>query len=580
MKDSLSWNWLDDGVLPLLLAILRSCWIWPWLGMLQLFLVPDVPQAAIPLALIVALPLISYTMARRASSYSQGGHGSEQLSQSLKNQRALGNNHNGNEISWSTRLWVAMSGLVLILLIIWWQLYRSDYILVNSAWLERLGDSLIHWPEVSIPPAVLLILTTIPLWLRGLLDAGRSATHDTIWSTFLFGVFMMVLYLILISVAEVDRMDQLVTSILAMLGAGMGALAFSSLKITAGLDRALGFGERNLGTDAVVVQTPTTPMINRYWLMSVGGVVGILLGGGVLLTLLIAPEVLTAIIDGLWAVASFIGNILVELLLLITYVFAYIFFWLYQWIEPLLQELFSNFDMETEFLQELQETPEAPLEEPLTEPEPVPDSFRWMALGILTTIILLIFALVLRRMQGSDVEETDEIRESILSSDLLQEQLSSFWDRLMGRFRTQDTDNPFLALDGEETRQRIRAVYQRLLATADELGQPRHPHLTPQEYRGTLIQSRAGMVLEARAAKPTDSTTDPLETATAKINQLTGERFAPQLERITAGYITARYGDRAPSNSTVAEVESAWAEIEAELRRQEDESSEETSQEG
>ena len=29
------WHWLEDGIMPLLVVLMRVCWIWPWLQMLQ-----------------------------------------------------------------------------------------------------------------------------------------------------------------------------------------------------------------------------------------------------------------------------------------------------------------------------------------------------------------------------------------------------------------------------------------------------------------------------------------------------------------------------------------------------------------
>ena len=27
------WNWLDEGLLPVLLTLMRTAWLWPWLAL-------------------------------------------------------------------------------------------------------------------------------------------------------------------------------------------------------------------------------------------------------------------------------------------------------------------------------------------------------------------------------------------------------------------------------------------------------------------------------------------------------------------------------------------------------------------
>lgn len=543
-----TWNWLDDGVLPLLIAIVRTCWVWPWLLLLQIILAPDSPTAVMPLPLVLLLPFISFTLARRASAGRPGRAESEESA----------------EIGWRLRLSVGATGIITVLAIVWWQLYAVESMLFSPRWLAQLGDSLIHWPETSVPPASLLIVSGIALWLRGLLDAGRAATHDTIWSSFLIGVFMMVVYLLVSSSSAIGSTDLLVGAVLAMMAAGMGALSFSSLKITAGLDRALGFGERHLGTDAEVVQVPTKPVVNRHWFLSVGLIIGLLLGGGLLLTFLIAPETLSMLLALAWRGVSFVGDILASIFLALLYVVAYVFFWLYQWIEPLIQQLLARMNLDLTFLQNFEEAAEATPTPAAADAAPVPDEYRWLGLAIFTAVTVLLFALVLRRLSIVPTEEVEEVRESILSTDLLQEQLSSFWDRLLGRLRPHNSSDPFLALDGEESRRRIRAVYQKLLLVARDQGHARDPHLTPREYGEALLATPEDEVEETDEDAEGEGSMG-LEEAASRIMRLTGEAFAPQLQQITEGYVAARYGDVPPSQTTAASVEQAWREIEREI---------------
>lgn len=560
------WSWLDDGALPGLIAIIRACWIWPWLVLIQLGLSPDYTEAALPLWGVLLLPVLGFTLARWASRQPTG------------KEPALGRLERPPLLP---RLGVGLLGIVLVVLVVWWQLYQGDFGLFNLTWVNQMGDSLIHWPETSIPPAVLLLVTGLFLWMRGLLDASNSMTHDTVWQIFLTGISMMILYLITITLADLDRVSQLITSVLVMLAAGMGVLAFSSVKITTGLDRALGFGFRNIGDDSnqsmEAIQAETMPVVNRYWLLSVGGVIGLLMLLGILLTLIIAPEVMESALNALWAVATFVGDIAGMLLLGLAYVGAAIVFFIYQLFEPLLQRLMERLELEPELFEGLEPPPEATAEAiEIVEQAPVPDEYRWLGLAIIAVITLIVFAIVIRRLASNKVEVQDEERESILSADLLQDQLGNLWDRLRGRFRGQDPDDPFLALDGDESRRRIRAVYQALLRMTNELGQPRGPAWTPVEYGSRLAQTTphagAAVGLEQATSLGVIEEVEGADVQTV-MRKFYGPRFAPQLDRITAGYVAARYGDESPTDSVATDVEAAWREIEREFLQQKNEPS-------
>ncbi len=571
-----TWSWLDDGVLPGLIAIVRACWVWPWLLLIQYALSPGFTEAALPLWGVLLLPVLSFTLARWASrQVSSQPDAMTATAPASARISALEPAYGTAQVPLMPRLFVAFLGIVVAIFVVWWQIYRGELGLTNFVWVERLGDSLIRWPETAIPPTVLLMATGLFLWMRGLLDASRSLTHDTVWQIFLRSIVMMVLYLIIITMADLDRVGQLITSVLVMLAAGMSALAFSSVKITSGLDRALGLGVRNLGVDdddgsMGVLGGQSIPVINRHWLLSVSVAIGLLMVLGLLLTWLIAPEMLDAALNVLWAIATFVGDIAAYILIGLAYVGAMIFYYLfYQFLEPLLRRLMERLNIDEALLEALEERPEETQEAiEVVEQAPVPDEYRWLGLLIIGLLTLLVFAFAIRRLTSSKVEVLDEERESILSSDLLQDQLKNVWDRLRGRFRNQNPDDPYLALDGEESRRRIRLVYQSLLALATELGQPRDPASTPVEYSSRLARAtyvnHGAIALETQPMTASNTSNHEAD-ASRVLRKFYGERFAPQLERITAGYVAARYGDEAPPNTMAADVEAAWREIEGEL---------------
>jgi hypothetical protein len=164
--------------------------------------------------------------------------------------------------------------------------------------------------------------------------------------------------------------------------------------------------------------------------------------------------------------------------------------------------------------------------------EAIPDVYRWLALAIFILAILVIFALVLRRLNASTEEQVDEVRESILTTDLLQDQLAKLWQKWFGGLAARLP--PYLSLDGEaDTRQRIRRAYQNLLAAATALGRPRGRGQTPAEYGSALGQ---GLVEDASA-----------------------------LHTMTVRYNHARYAPEPPSTAAAGEAAYAWESIHQQL---------------
>jgi hypothetical protein len=200
-------------------------------------------------------------------------------------------------------------------------------------------------------------------------------------------------------------------------------------------------------------------------------------------------------------------------------------------LEPLLQRLLAGLGA-MGWLQPPQRPEETPTPEaPPLLLEDVPDPYRWLALVLFALLVVVVFALVLRRLRTLPLAAIDEERESLLSAELLQSQLGALWRKLLGRLRAGvDTLNPFFNLDGEsETRRLIRRAYQGILAAATQAGKSRPLPATPQEYQQDL-------------------TTLWQEKQTA-------------LAVITEQYNHARYAPDLPSADEAAQVQAAWAEV-------------------
>lgn len=460
------WNWLDDGLLPLLLALLRFCWLWPWLGLIRYILSPSYTSPLLSPALLIGVPVLSLLLARWAAS-------PDVQPETIKDVRAP-------QIAVTARLGIALLGLVVILTALWWQLYRSDYALWNGTWVKSLGLTLIHGPANELTPAIPITLVLIYLWLRGMLDAVKTLGHDDVWGTFISGIALLVLYLLVTTMSDLPIQPGSINLIVLFFGVGMAALAFSSIKITTGLDRALGLGQR---------RATRSPKLSRYWLFSVLTTVIVLLGLGVGLGFLLAPDQVAVLLGLITWVLGKLWDLIGLVILALGYIFVVIAYGLSFILQPLLRWLLGLFA--TKQQRQLLQPPSPPPALPslTTTTATVPDVYRWIALGVFILVVIVIFALVLRRLRAAQNEEFDEERESILSADLLQDQLARLFQKLFGRLRSASAQNPFLSLaDEHDTRRMIRNAYQNFLAAAVDLGQARSQSQTPREYQQQVAQ--------------------------------------------------------------------------------------------
>lgn len=501
-----NWNWLGGSVLPLLMSLIRFAWLWPWLGLMGQFLSPFFGRELLPPWLLVVLPLTAYLLATRAA-----------VPQPVAAVGAQATDAGPNvTVSWSARLAVAASGLIFIVLALWWHYYRAEFGLADGAWLRNLGDALIHWGTQEIPPQVVTIVILVWLWLIGMGDVVRQLSHDDVWGAMARSIVALVLYLLVLYMADRPLTPQLFYLVVLLFGAGMLALALSSLKITLGLDRALGLGQR---------RTSSAPVINRYWLSSTLFTVFGLLGLGLIVAALIAPEQLAALLDAANLVLGWIGWAIGAVLIALSYVFFVIAYFLARLLAPLLQRLLERFQ-DLPLLGMLQPPQQQQqLQEASQQVAALSDSYRWLGLAAVVIVLLIIFALALRRMRATEATDEDETRESILSADLLQQQLANLWRRWFGRGR--GATAPFLSLAQEsDARRRIRALYQQLLTNGAALGAARTPAETPQEYAHHLQSTQAAQ--------------------------------AAALSALTAGYHQARYAPDGPTAAQISAAEKAW----------------------
>jgi uncharacterized protein YjeT (DUF2065 family) len=444
------WNWLNDIWLPLLLAVLRTCWLWPWLEIARRWLSPSQAETLLPMPLMIGLLLAGMAAARRALT----GTGSLPRA----------------------RLRVAGLGLAVVPAVLWWQFYHAQYPLWDAQWAGVLALELVHWSN-EVPPPFITLLGTAYLWLQGMLDGRRPLDHDDIWRAFTAGFLALALAVAMATAGSGQLLASISRLILPFFAVGMAALALSGLKLV---------------SKSVEQPDEARLKLNRYWLTSVFSVTVGLLGVGLLLSALVTPELVAHALS--WT--SIILNVLWQILLIVLLALSYLIF---LFLEPLLNWLQTLARPEAPAWQIKLPDFQRQLEEMSKDTTPVSLTIgewpRWIGLAGLILAIGVVFALALRRFWTGAEEDVEETRETVFSSDLLKAQLSELWRNWLERFKRTPTSvfDPFLSLEGEPaTRRAVRAIYQALLWATRERGLPRARSQTPLEYQHTLEEALPG----------------------------------------------------------------------------------------
>jgi hypothetical protein len=489
------WNWLDDGVLPLSIIIIRGCWLVPWFGFAQRWLVAPYPHIIASWLAVVGLQALGFTVARIA----------------LRLHPLRG------------RLLAAVCGLLALFCGMWWAFYATAYSLWDIGWIRQWASDMVTWADwenVGVPAPFFAFLVFSILWLRGVLDGGKlSLTRAEVWRTFVLGFVALATLFVL---ADLDPQGNSYGERLWLFFAvGMTALAITGLKESGALGTTVTGASPSDGN---------RPRFDRYWAASVVTVVSGVLVMGLVLGSLIAPDLAAKALGAGW---TFVRQVILYLWLIVSILLYPLAFALASLLKPLSDRLAAfQIEMRHEMADSF-DSQKLVTGEPARVIVELPDALRWVALAVLICAVALVFALVLRRLAArGGVKDVDEIRESLVSRDLIQSQISEAWRGLVSRFSRgrREEPQPFLSLAGEvDARRVVREVYQSMLAVAKEHGRPRPPSQTPNEFAAALAELWAA-----------DSHT---------------------LDAITDGYVQARYASDPPSLEQAHLVLQAWRRI-------------------
>jgi hypothetical protein len=469
------WYWLDDGVLPYALCAMRSLWIWLLLHLAARALTPTRGDW-------IALPLIFALLA-----------GSTWLAQicifKVKDDfRAIA--------------FISISGLVAIVVTVYLDVGFTRAAIWDWHWLQAIRD--------DIAGTMVVLFIAVFLWRWGILTGRTHQLYDVFSFAFTIGTLVFGVVFGVAFGTNIVSAYELALPLLAFFAIGLGSLALSSLQ-----DARRFEGNR----------TGQQIGVNRYWVATIVILIGILLAGGLVSTLLFAPEAFS----GMLTFFAFIFDLAMKGLFLLVLVVSFIIFSILGFfaqflppLQPLKRD--QNIELPQGFEEQLKALPQK-------TPAQLPAELH-LVLEIGTGIIilgaiLLVFAFAFRRFRYLEPEEGEEIRETVFSIDLLKQQLGDLFGRSSAK-KTQSVP-PFVVLDSDDHRAKIRQIYQELLAWVNARGVSRPPGMTPNEF----------LVLLNRLL-PSQS-----------------ERFAV----LNAIYIRARYSAASISTEDVREVTSAWESI-------------------
>ncbi len=271
------WHGLDDGVLAYALAALRSLWVWPVLYLATWGLFPGQSDLLAPLTVFGLLA--GGTLAAQCGSFL------------LEGRRAA--------------LAVALAGLVAVLIALYLGLEGELAPPWDPRWLAAL--------PAQLGRALLILLPAVGLWWWGLLAGRDRVSYDSLVRNFTLGLTGLMLVVVLSSATQIMPTSTTLAILLAFLALGLFVLALASIQAARRYESA------RAGHDLPLA---------RHWWGTVGAIVGTLLLVALLLSRFFLPETLGSLAAGIATLLTFLGQILVWLIVIVSYPIFMLLEWL------------------------------------------------------------------------------------------------------------------------------------------------------------------------------------------------------------------------------------------------------------
>ena len=387
-------------------------------------------------------------------------------------------------------LGMLVSGLLVV-----HRLLHAETRFLDSAWLVDVFSDL---QQNVGSHDVLVFLSVLFLWWRGLVLAQRRLDSESVAFRFRLGLLLLALTLVLAGSIQPWPYHYLVFIFF------FASLMGIALARAEEMGQRYGGSQSPFGLDWLVTLVASALVV----LLLAGGLTTLLTGEGIALLLVPALQVLRVVLIGVVYVMALIAQIVIT---------------------PLLA-LFRQHEI-GRFLEELTREMTLPeTTEAETQPYELPFTPEQLALfrsvGVIggLLVVLLLVALSLRRLRARAGRRRDEGRESVWEGVHLRHGLRGLLRR--GRHRLDEVAGTLGRFFAART---IRRIYAHVSALAAERGYPRAVHETPYEYLPALER-----------AFP-DNRED--------------------VAQVTEAYIAVHYGEMPERPEDLATVKSAWQRI-------------------
>ena len=421
------WNWIDDGLLPYALAIMRATWIGLLVHLWSRGTMPYRPDLVTPLMVFGLL----------AASTACVQFGAYLI-----------------RTTWRAVLLVVLGGLGGIALTLYLGLGTDRPVIWELRWFTLLTRD----PVTTI----LTLLIAVWLWWWGIRTGCGRVYYDLLTANFTCGILMLALGAVVVYATRVIPLLHVLLAFIVFFVIGLGTMAIANLQSTRHFE-----GSRS---DQVLP-------VNRYWLGTVVVVIGAVLLVGLLVGQLFTFGPLTWVLAKLAILWEWLAWLLLRVFVPVSYALFKLFEWITRLVhlggnptDQLLPKAPASFAEQFKDLQ-----PGHP-----SIPPQVYVGLQALAGILVVAVIVFIFVLAFRRFKTLLEEDVEETREIIFSMDLLRKQLA----QLFGRKNKGNSTVPeaFVAVLGDDPRAQIRRTYQALLAWAAERGVARRPGQTPGEH--------------------------------------------------------------------------------------------------
>ena len=331
------------------------------------------------------------------------------------------------------------------------------YGLFDLGWLGKAGGALLYF--YSLPPEAIVVVILLFLWWRGISIGQRNLTLQGVGFSFRLGVLLLVFSTPLLSILGYD----FTVLILPFFFFSLMAVALARVE------------EVNQAKGGVGAP------FNFTWL-------AILLGS--IVVVLITAWLISRIysVEGFSQILRWLEPVFAPLLKVVEYVLIL----LIKLLEPLLRWFFGIFQRVAEGLPESFEGLEPsgledlPVGGPTQPPRLLMAISRYVCLGLVGVVALIVLALTLRRRRDRQ-RRGDEIRESLWASaafaDGMLNSLRDGWDRLKDMAGLMGQFGPGMRLYAAVS---IRKIYANMARLAERQGFPRQSAQTPYEYLPAL----------------------------------------------------------------------------------------------